>query len=152
MASESARAVRSSRTAGSHVATISLVLCIATFVIWDLSFTWVKGDQHGVAPVFVSDGSLWIGPLFRGGEDAVRSHGWNIGVASWTRSQGVWGGNWTSFSIDLWCFIVLFAVPAVSRYRLIHRVPAGRVNSADRRWREKGTKYSFRGSPRSQVP
>jgi hypothetical protein len=57
-----------------------------------------------------------------GGEDAIRSKGWNIGVASWSRSEGVWGGHWTSFHLELWCLIVLTGLPAAVRYRLIARV------------------------------
>jgi hypothetical protein len=110
-------------TAVSRPATVaSLVLCAALAGLWVLSFDSLQGDQHGTKQLFIANGKLWIGPLFRGGEDAVRSDGWNIGIASWTRSQGVWGGHWTSFSIDLWCFIILFAVPVMVRYRLIHRI------------------------------
>ena len=113
---------RISHAVSGPAAAVSLALCVATALLWVLSFVLLKGDHRGVKQVFVADGKLWIGPLFRGGEEAISSDGWNIGLASWTRSEGVWGGQWTSIQVELWLFILLFAVPPAIRYRVVPRI------------------------------
>ena len=111
--------VRRSTVLSDHVLLVSLALCMATFLAWNLSFTLLKGDHHGVGPLLLADGKLWIGPLYRGGEKAIRTEGWNVGVASWTLSEGVWGGRWRSFSLELWPVVFMSAAPAIIRSRVI---------------------------------
>ena len=94
---------------------ISVAICAFAFVIWSLSFTRLKGDQRGLAQVFVADGNVWIGPLFPAEQQPIHSRGWNIGVASYTQSDGLSGTRWTSISINLWVFIILATMPGMIR-------------------------------------
>ena len=95
----------------------SLVICAAAALLWLLSFDAVRVDPHGVRQIFLADGKFWLGPPFPGGETPIRTQGWNIGIASWSRSEGVWGARWTSFSVDLLAVAVTAAIPAAIRYR-----------------------------------
>jgi hypothetical protein len=113
-------------------AAVSAVLCVATGLVWLLSFGPIRGDVRSSRPFIVEDGKLWVGTIFQGGKIPVAGEGWRTKVASsYTFTSGD-GRQWTASHVELWCIAVILAILPAAHYRPIRRVRQRRRVAAGR--------------------